>query len=424
MFAPRRIPSRRRKSKAGVTVDRFQGLVGIVLILGIIILLSRHRTAIKWRTLAVGLLLQVGVALLILKWGPGYEALKWFSGLVQGLIGFTNEGTQFVFGGLLSDNNGFVFALSVLPVIIFLGAVIGALYYLRVIQVFVHVLGTTLNKVMGTSKIESVFASTVIFLGQSEAPLMIKPYLSKLTRSELFACMTGGFAAVAGSTLVGYSLLGAPLPYLLAASVMNAPGSLLVAKALMPETETSVASVNTLKVRDTESKNLIDAIGNGAISGGRIAVIVGCLLIAFIALIALVSAVLGWVGSLFGFEGWSLEGLFGIIFAPLAWALGVPWQDAAQVGNFIGQKTILNEFVGYTAFGPEIPNLDPQSVLITTFALAGFANLSSIAIQIGSIGGLAPDRRADVAQLGLFALLGGFLTNMLNAALVGVIIGL
>ena len=424
MFAPRRIPSRRRKSKAGVTVDRFQGLVGIVLILGIIILLSRHRTAIKWRTLAVGLLLQVGVALLILKWGPGYEALKWFSGLVQGLIGFTNEGTQFVFGGLLSDNNGFVFALSVLPVIIFLGAVIGALYYLRVIQIFVHVLGTTLNKIMCTSKIESVFASTVIFLGQSEAPLMIKPYLSKLTRSELFACMTGGFAAVAGSTLVGYSLLGAPLPYLLAASVMNAPGSLLVAKALMPETETSVASVNTLKVRDTESKNLIDAIGNGAISGGRIAVIVGCLLIAFIALIALVSAVLGWVGSLFGFEGWSLEGLFGIIFAPLAWALGVPWHDAAQVGNFIGQKTILNEFVGYTAFGPEIPNLDPQSVLITTFALAGFANLSSIAIQIGSIGGLAPDRRADVAQLGLFALLGGFLTNMLNAALVGVIMGL
>ena len=181
-------------------MGRFQGLVGIVLILGIIILLSRHRTAIKWRTLAVGLLLQVGVALLILKWGPGYEALKWFSGLVQGLIGFTNEGTQFVFGGLLSDNNGFVFALSVLPVIIFLGAVIGALYYLRVIQVFVHVLGTTRNKVMGTSKIESVFASTVIFLGQSEAPLMIKPYLSKLTRSELFACMTGGFAAVAGST--------------------------------------------------------------------------------------------------------------------------------------------------------------------------------------------------------------------------------
>ena len=405
-------------------MGRFQGLVGIALILGIIILFSRHRHAIKWRTLGVGLALQVGVALLILKWETGYEALKWVSDLIQKLISFTNEGVMFVFGGLVSEDNGFVFALSVLPVIIFLGALIGGLYYLRVIQVFVHVVGTALNKIMGTSKVESVFAATVIFLGQSEAPLVIKPYLSKLTRSELFTCMTGGFAAAAGSTLVGYSLLGAPLPYLLAASVMNAPGSLLIAKALMPETEESVASVNTLKVKDTESKNLIDAIGNGALSGGKIAVIVGCLLIAFIALIAMVSGGLEWFGSLFGFEGWSLEGLFGILFAPLAWAIGVPWEDAAQVGNFIGQKTILNEFVGYTSFGPAIPDLQPQSVLITTFALAGFANLSSIAIQIGSFGGLAPDRRADVAQMGMFALFAGFLTNMLNAALVGVIMGL
>lgn len=405
-------------------MERFQGLVGIVLILGIIVLLSRRRSAIRWRTLIVGLVLQAGVALLILKWEPGYQALKWFAGLVQQLIAFTDQGSSFVFGDLLGTDDRFVFALNVLPVIIFLGALIGALYYLRVIQLFVHVVGTILNKVMGTSKIESVFAATVIFLGQSEAPLMIKPYLSRLTRSELYTCMTGGFAAVAGSTLVGYSLLGAPLPYLLAASAMNAPGSLLVAKSLMPETEKSEASVNVLKVRDKESKNLIDAIGNGAMNGGRIAVIVGGLLIAFIALIALVSAILGWFGGLFGFEGWSLEGLFGIIFSPLAWALGVPWQDAAQVGNFIGEKTILNEFVGYTSLGPAIPNLDPQSVLIATFALAGFANLSSIAIQIGSIGGLAPDRRGDVAQLGLFALLGGFLTNMLNAAIVGVIMGL
>lgn len=405
-------------------MDRYQGLIGIVLILGTIVLLSRHRGDIKWRTLIVGLALQVSVALLILKWGPGFEALKWFSGLIQGLTEFTDQGTSFVFGDLFGEDSGFIFALNVLPVVIFLGALIGALYYLRVVQLFVHLLGTALNKILGTSKVESVFASTVIFLGQSEAPLVIKPYLSKLTRSELFTCMTGGFAAVAGSTLIGYSLLGAPLPYLLAASVMNAPGSLIVAKALMPETERSEASVNVLQVRDTESRNIIDAIGTGAMNGGRIAVIVATLLIAFIALIALISAVLGWVGGLFGFEGWSLEGLFGIIFAPLAWALGVPWVDAASVGNFIGQKTILNEFVGYTAFSTEISDLDPQSVLITTFALAGFANLSSIAIQIGSIGGLAPDRRGDVAQLGLFALFGGFLTNMLNAALVGVILGL
>ncbi|MCS4491939.1 NupC/NupG family nucleoside CNT transporter [Corynebacterium sp. ES2794-CONJ1] len=403
-------------------MDRLQGLIGIIAIMVILLCLSNAKRSINWRTLGVGFALQISFALLVLKWEPGFLVLKKVSEGLEKLIGFSNAGTSFVFGGLFGEKNGFVFALNVLPVVIFLGAIIGALYYLRVLQWFVEIVGSALNKILGTSKVESVWASTVIFLGMAEAPLVIRPWIPQLTRSELFACMSGGFASVAGSTLVGYSLLGAPLPYLLAASVMNAPGSLIVAKALMPETEESRANANIRTMRDEHSENLIDAIGAGALSGGRIAVTIGCLLIAFIATITMLSAVLGGVGSVFGQENWSLEGLFGLIFAPLAWAIGVPWDEASLVGNFIGQKTILNEFVGYTAFSEYVDTLSEKSILISSFALAGFANLGSIAIQIGAFGALAPERRAEVASLGLKALFAGFCTNMLNAAIVGVIV--
>ena len=232
--------------------------------------------------------------------------------------------------------------------------------------------------------------------------------------------MTGRFASVAGSTLLGYALLGAPLEFLLAASIMNAPDSLLVAKGLMPETKKSEVDATVKDVRDTESKNIIDAVGKGAMSGGKIAVTIGCLLIAFIAIIAMLSAMIGGIGGWFGQDNWSLEGIFGIVFGPLAWAIGVPWQDTMQVGSFIAE-TIINEFVGFTSFSEVVDDLDPKSVMLATFALAGFANLSSIAIQIGAIGGLAPERRADVAKMGPFALLGGFFTDMLSAAIVGIV---
>ena len=234
--------------------------------------------------------------------------------------------------------------------------------------------------------------------------------------------MVGGFASVAGSTLIGYSLLGAPLEYLLAASLMNAPGSLLIAKGLMPETEESNLDATVKDVRDNDSKNVIDAISSGAMAGGRIAISVACLLIAFIAMIAMLSAILGGIGSIFGQDNWSLEGLFGLFFAPVAWLIGVPWDDVTQVGSFIGQKTILNEFVGYTAFGDNIDQLSDKAIMLSSFALAGFANISSIGIQIGAIGGLVPERRGEIAKLGPKALVGGFLTNMLNAAIVGVIV--
>lgn len=230
--------------------------------------------------------------------------------------------------------------------------------------------------------------------------------------------MTGRFASVAGSTLLGYALLGAPLEFLLAASIMNAPDSLVVAKGLMPETKKSEVDATVKDVRDTESKNIIDAVGKGAMSGGKVAVTIGCLLIA---IIAMLSAMIGGIGGWFGQDNWSLEGIFGIVFGPLAWAIGVPWQDAMQVGSFIAEKTIINEFVGFTSFSEVVDDLDPKSVMLATSALAGFANLSSIAIQIGAIGGLAPERRADVAKMGPFALLGGFFTNMLNAAIVDIV---
>lgn len=405
-------------------MERLQGLLGIAAIFLVLYAASSARKKIRWRTLGVGFALQVAFALLVLEWGPGFRALKSVAEGIEKLTEFTNEGTSFVFGSLFDKGSGFVFALNVLPVIIVLGAIIAALYYLRVIQHVVNVVGAGIKKLMGTSKVESVWASSVIFLGQSEAPLVIAPYLPRLTRSELFACMSGGFASVAGSTLLGYALLGAPLEYLLAASIMNAPGSLLVAKALMPETEESDLDANVTDVRDEKSRNLIDALGSGAIAGGRIAVTVACLLIAFIALIAMGSAIIGEIGGWFGQDDWSLEGLFGLVFSPVAWLIGVPWDSAGLVGSFIGEKTILNEFVGYTSFSEHVAGMDPKSVLLTSFALAGFANLSSIAIQIGSIGGLCPERRGEVAQLGPKALCAGFLTNMLNAAIAGLVVTL
>jgi CNT family concentrative nucleoside transporter len=401
-------------------MSQVQGLLGLVLIYGLCFAISRHRRRINWRTLGLGLALQVLFAFLVLKWSLGREALNWFASQIATLIGFTNAGTSFLFGGL-AQGESVPFAISVLPIIIFLGALIGLLYYLRVIQWFVHIVGGAISWLLKTSKIESVWAATVIFLGQAEAPLLIAPYLKRLTRSELFTAMTGGFASVAGSTLVGYSLLGAPLPYLLAASLMNAPASLVIAKAIFPETEESEVQANVRDVRDTESTNAIDAIARGALSGGHLAVIIGCLLIAFVALIALANGLLSGLGGWFGIADLTFTKVLGWIFAPVAWLIGVPWSEAATAGSFLGQKTVINEFVAFASFGPQIASLDPKTVLITTFALAGFANFGSIAIQIGAFGSLAPERRGEVARLGLLALLAGSLANLTNAAIVGIV---
>lgn len=403
-------------------MSQFQGLIGLVAILLVAWALSSDRGRINWRTIGLGLVLQIGFALLVLRFGPGRDALDFVAKQVAALVAYTKDGTEFVFGPLAMTKAS-VFALQVLPVIIFLGALIGLLYYLRVIQLVVEYLGGAIAWVLRTSKLESVYAATVIFLGQTEAPLLIAPYLPRLTRAELFAVMTSGFAAVAGSTLVGYALLGAPLKYLLAASLMNAPGSLVIAKLFMPDTEASTTAGSVRDVRDEESANVIDATGRGALAGGRIAVTVGCLLIAFVALIALANGILGGVGGWFGDDTLTLQKVLGYALAPVAWAIGVPWSEAQDAGNFIGLKTVLNEFVAFAEFGPRIEEFTDKTVLVTTFALAGFANFASIAIQIGTLGGLAPDRRADVARLGLKALLAGSLVNLANAAIAGLVAG-
>jgi len=441
-------------------VEGLRGLLGLAFLLLVAVAFSTHRRRISLRTVAAALILQVAFAALVLRWDPGEDALAWVSDRVADLIGYAEEGTAFVFGPLLEvgTENDTIFALQVLPVIVFLGALIGLLFYLRVIQYVTFVVGGAIARVLGVSKIESMYASTVIFLGQSEAPLMIAPYLRHLRTSQVFTVMTSGFAAAAGSTLVGYSLLGAPLEYLLAATVMNAPAGLLMAKIMWPddpaapaaETEgdsgdtgdtghtgdtggtggrgdrgasrEQPAEIDVRKVRDEESANAIDAVGRGALAGGRIAVVVGALLIAFIALIALANGILSTVGGWFGNDDLTFQQLLGWALAPLAWLLGVPWSEAAEAGSYIGEKTVLNEFVAYASFGPNVGDLSTITVVIVTFALAGFANFSSIAIQIGTISSLRPQLRPTLARLGLRALLAGSLANLANAAIAGVVV--
>lgn len=414
-------------------------MLGLALVLLVAWAVSRDRRRVAWRTVGVALALQVGFALLVLRWGPGERALGWVSDGVESLIGYTAEGTTFVFGPLTSvgEENETIFALQVLPVIVFLGALIGLLYYLRVIQWATYLIGGALERLLGISRVESMYAGTVVFLGMSEAPLMIQGYLDRLRRSELFLVMTAGFAAAAGSTLVGYSLLGAPLEYLLAATVMNAPAAVLVSKLMWPDhaarqddepepdrDDPEAGRIDVRRVRDEESANVIDALGRGALAGGRIAVTVGALLIAFVALIALANGILGGIGGWFGADDLTFQQILGWALSPLAWLLGVPWSEASDAGSWIGQKTVLNEFVAYADFGPEVGSLSPVTVAVVTFALAGFANFSSIAIQIGALGTLAPERRAEVARLGLRALLAGSLANLANAAIAGVVVGL
>jgi concentrative nucleoside transporter, CNT family len=398
-----------------------RGLLGLAAILALAFAFSNNRARINWRTVAVGLVVQIGFALLVLRWSAGKDALDFVAGQARALIGYATAGIDFLFGRLVANKQETIFAFQVLPVIVFLGAIVGLLFYLRVIQWIVFVVGGAISRLLSTSKVESLYAGTVIFFGQSEAPLIIQSYLPRLTQSELFTVMTAGFASVAGSTLVGYALLGAPLPYLLAASIMNAPGALVMAKLMFPETGQPEEHGDVRDVRDTESENVIDATARGALNGGRIAVLVGALLIAFISLIAFANGILGGIGGWFGADDLTFQKLLGWALSPLAWLIGVPWHEATDAGRFIGEKTILNEFVAYADFGPKVKQLTHETVVIVTFALAGFANFGSIAIQIGSIGGLAPERRGEVARFGLKALLAGILVNLSNAAIAGVV---
>ncbi|MBO0588500.1 NupC/NupG family nucleoside CNT transporter [Sporosarcina sp. E16_8] len=398
------------------------GLLGVVVVLGIAFLLSNGKKLINYRTIIVGLTIQVTFAFVVLKWEAGRAGLIWFSGLVQNVIDYAGEGVAFLFGPAADvEGFGFVFAFQVLTIIIFFSALISVLYYLGIMQLVIKLIGGALSKLLGTSKAESVSAAANIFVGQTEAPLVIRPFLANMTKSELFAVMTGGLASVAGSVLAGYALLGVPLEYLIAASFMAAPAGLVMAKILIPETEKSeVADFEMGK--DQESVNVIDAAARGAADGLKLALNVGAMLLAFIALIALMNGMLGGLGKFIGFESLTVEGILGVVFAPLAFAIGVPWSEAVIAGGFIGQKLVLNEFVAYAAFAPEIASLSPKTVIVVSFALCGFANLSSLAILLGGLGSLAPSRRPDIARLGIRAVAAGLLASLLSAAIAGMFI--
>ncbi|GEO96887.1 NupC/NupG family nucleoside CNT transporter [Kocuria turfanensis] len=526
-------------------LDVLWGIGGMIALLAIAVLFSVDRRRIRIRTVALALTIQVVFGVLVLYVPAGRAVLEALTLAVQAVINSSSAGIDFLFGPVLPEE-GSVFAFQVLPVIVFFAALTSVLYYLGALQWVVKIIGGGLAKLLGTTTPESMNAAANIFVGQTEAPLVIRPYVAGMTRSELFAVMCGGLATVAGSVLVGYSLLGAPLEYLIAASFMAAPAALLMAKLLVPagaleeardeapagasvrtsddaagpadsghhagapaqtgsakeerrgaarwlargsrRGATSYAAVEFARredaqaaargdgvaarpdgaVRsddaaqsgdaarpddvarsadpagvsatdaadgatggargdaadeDTEPANVIDAAARGASDGLSLALNVGAMLIAFISLIALINIILGAVGGLFGLEAITLEQLFGYVFAPVMFAVGVPWAEAIDAGSFLGQKLVLNEFVAFADFAPQIENYSPKTQAIVTFALTGFANFGSLAILLGGLGGIAPSRRRDIARLGLRAVLGGTLANLMSAAIAGMLIG-
>ncbi|WP_088034939.1 NupC/NupG family nucleoside CNT transporter [Evansella clarkii] len=401
------------------------GIAGIVSVLGIAYLMSLDRKQIHMRTILGALSIQIFFAFLTLKSTTGRAALEWLSGVVQGIIDYANEGIAFLFGPLLGD--GVIFAFEILTVIIFFSSLVSILYYLGIMQWIVTIIGGALSKLLKTTKVESLSAAANIFLGHTEAPLVVKPFIKKMHQSELFAIMVGGFGSVSGSILVGYSLMGIPLEYLLAASFMAAPSSLLIAKIILPLPEeireqVGSSSDREIKIQEDDDQekasNVIDAAARGASTGVKMVLEIAGTLLAFVALIALINGLFGIVGDFVGIE-LTMERILGVLLAPIAFLIGVPWEEAALAGQFIGQKIVINEFVAFAGLGEVMDTVSPKTAMILSFALAGFANFGSIAIQIGALSTLAPNRRKDVSKLGMRAMIAGTLASLLNAAIAG-----
>ena len=416
----------------------FMSLVGMVVLLAIALAFSSNRKAINFRTVGGAFAIQFALGAFVLYVPWGRDLLNGFSSGVSNVINYGNDGSSFLFGGLVSNKmfevfggGGFIFAFRVLPTLIFFSALISVLYYIGVMQWVIKILGGALQKALGTSRAESMSAAANIFVGQTEAPLVVRPFVPKMTQSELFAVMCGGLASVAGGVLAGYASMGVPLEYLVAASFMAAPGGLLFAKILHPETDQPHESIEeAMDGGDDKPVNVIDAAAGGAASGLQLALNVGAMLIAFVGLIALVNGMLGGIGAWFGMPELTLELILGYAFSPLAFLIGVPWAEAVTAGSFIGQKIVVNEFVAYLNFTPYIGEnaqviaatgevMSQKTTAIISFALCGFANLSSIAILLGGLGGLAPSRRPDIARMGVKAVLAGTLSNLMAATIAG-----
>ncbi len=404
-------------------------LLGMFVMIGIAWAFSKNRKAINWKTVATGTGLQLVFAVIVLKVPLGRQVFQFMNDVIIKVLSFSDEGARFLFGSLVNNQSlGFLFAFQVLPTIIFFSSLMAVLYYLGVMQKIVLFFARIMAKFMGTSGAESLSASANIFVGQTEAPLVVRPYVANMTRSELMAVMTGGMATVSGGVMAAYvGILMAYLPniagHLLAASIMSAPAALVMAKILVPETEEpETRGVVKMKLEITDS-NVIDAAANGATVGVQLALNVGGCLIAFMALLALANFITGYVGGLFHYPQLTLETIFGWIFWPLAWVMGVPTGEVQQVANWMGQKTVLNEFVAYFNMANYLKAnpgvISERSIAIASYALCGFSNFLSIAIQIGGIGGIAPERRHDLAKLGLYAVLAGSLACFMTATIAG-----
>ncbi len=403
-------------------------IVGILVLLGLAFLLSGDKKAINLRVVSSAFVLQLAIAAFVLVVPVGKDILQSMSNGVNQVINYSNVGIDFLFGSLADmDNLGFIFVVKVLPIIIFASALMSVLYHLHIMQWVVKIFGGALHKIIGTKRVESLCAAANIFLGQTEAPLVVRPYLGKISDAQFFTVMVSGLASISGTILAGYAALGVSMDYLIAASFMAAPGGLLMAKIIMPDPEPATAESQVLDVDsfDDEHKpaNVIEAAANGAADGLKLAANIGAMLLAFVALIAMLNGMIGGIGGWFGYGDLTFNLILGKIFAPLMYVLGIPWAEADIAGNLIGTKLILNEFVGYVELA-KLPDgaLSPHSVMVVTFALCGFANLSSIAILMGGFGVLVPERRHLIARWGLKAVAAGSLSNLMSAALAGLLI--
>ena len=415
------------------------GLFGLSVLIGIAVALSNRRGDIDWRLVLSGIALQLVFAIIVILVPGGREFFEYFARFFVMIVGFALEGSRFIFGDLASiENFGFVFAFQVLPTIIFFAALMSVLYHLGIMQKIVQGMAWVMLKVLRASGAESLSVAANVFVGQTEAPLVVRPYISRMTESELFTMMVGGMATIAGAVLAAYiAMLGGGdeaqqlfyARHLLAASVMAAPATIGIAKLLKPEFQESLTKGSVKLAVEKTAGNVIEAAANGASDGVRLALNVGGMLLAFVALIAMIDFPLSWLGQALGIETLigqplSLSVILGYLLAPMAWVIGVPWIDAVAVGGLIGQKIVTNEFVAYAQLNTIKDTLSAQSVLISTYALCGFANFSSIAIQLAGIGGLAPERKPDLARLGLLAVLGGTLATMMTATIAGVLTSL
>ncbi len=404
------------------------GILGITIILGVAVLLSTNRRAIRLRVVGAALAMQTGIALLVFHVPAGRAMIGWLAGGVAALLGYSQAGTNFIFGGLAAPTvGGNSFAIAALPVIIFFAALVSILYYLRVMQVLVRVVGGAIQRITGVSKVESLCVAADIFVGQTESPLVIRPYIAGMAPSQLFMVMVSGMSGVAGTVLAAYASMGIRIDYLLAASFMSAPGGILMAKLMMPD-DPGVPIADPVEAIDTghgeePPANLIMAAAQGAQLGVKLAVAVGATVLAFVGLMALANGVLGAVGGWFGEPQLSFQMILGYVFAPIMYLLDVPWAEAVTAGGLFGEKIVLNEFVAYLHLGTLGKGLSEHTVGVVTFALCGFANFSSIAIQMAVTGNLAPNQRPLIAKFGLRALLAGSLANLLSAALAGLLLG-